>query len=174
MIQPKKKGRGITVMVWGAYYGAGEQSNLLRLARDPNSLRQGYSAASYVGVLEDQVPTLWEPGLMFMQDNAPIHKSRLARQWFVDNGIDVLEWPPYSPDLNPIEHLWFRLKKYVYDVRPDIEEVSGGVDHIQEVLYDALEKAWTMIDAKIMEDLGRSMERRVRAVVDADGWYTKY
>ena len=174
MIQPKKKGKDISVIVWGAFYGVGEQSNLLRLARDLNSGRQGYSAASYVGILDEALPTLWEPGLLFMQDNASIHTSRLARQWFQENSIDVLEWPPYSLDLNPIEHLWYRLKKNVYDVRPDIEEVGGGDEHIQEVLYDALEQAWVRIDGKIMEDLVRSMERRVKAVIAADGWYTKY
>ena len=174
MIQPKKKGKDVSVMVWGAFYGVGEQSNLLRLARDPNSGRQGYSAASYVGVLDEALPTLWEPGLLFMQDNASIHTSRLARQWFQENGIEVLEWPPYSPDLNPIEHLWYRLKKNVYDIRPDIEEVGGNVDHIQEVLYDSLEQAWVRIEGKVMEDLVRSMQRRVKAVIAADGWYTKY
>ena len=58
MIQPKKKGEDIGVMVWAAFYGVGEQSNLVRLARDPESHRQGYSAASYIGVLNDQLPTL--------------------------------------------------------------------------------------------------------------------
>ena len=109
-----------------------------------------------------------------MQDNASIHTSRLARQWFQVNGVEVLEWPPYSPDLNPIEHLWYRLKKNVYDVRQDIEELGGDVDHIQEILYDSLEQAWVRIEGKIMEDLVRSMERRVKAVIAADGWYTKY
>ena len=91
MIQPKKKGKDISVIVWGAFYGVGEQSNLIRLARDPNSARQGYSAVSYVAVLDDQLPTLWEPGLLFIQDNASIHTSRLARKWFAENGVEVLE-----------------------------------------------------------------------------------
>ena len=83
-----------------------------------------------MGVLDEALPILWELGLLFMQDNASIYTSRLARQWFEENGIDVLEWPPYLPDLNPIEHLWYRLKKNVYDVRLDIEEVGGNVDHV--------------------------------------------
>lgn len=109
-----------------------------------------------------------------MQDNASIHISRLARQWFEENGIDVMKQPPYLLDLNLIEHLWYRLKKHVYDVRPDIEEVGGNKEYIQEVLYEALEKVWTLVEPKIMEDLVRSMERWVRIVVDADRWYTKY
>ena len=144
------------------------------MGRDPEAKRQGYSAASYVGVLEDQLPSIWEPGLIFMQDNAPIHTSRLARDWLEEQGIDVSKWPPYSPDLNPIKHLWFWLKKLVYTVRPDIEEVGGDAEHVREELYEALEKAWTLIDPKLMEDLVRSMKRQVKAVIKAKGWYTKY
>jgi len=39
----------------------------------------------------------------FQQDNAPQHTSRLAHRWFHNHGVDLLDFPPYSPDLNPIE-----------------------------------------------------------------------
>jgi transposase len=53
------------------------------------------------------------PKVMFQQDGAPSHTSKLTKQWLVDHGISVFPHPPSSPDLNPIEPVWHELKKII-------------------------------------------------------------
>ena len=52
-------------MVWGAIWYGG-RSDLVIMERDEESKKGGYSAKSYLAVMEDQLPTIWEPGMVFM------------------------------------------------------------------------------------------------------------
>ena len=64
------------VMVSAAFWGDGERSDLLILERDFESKKQGYSANSYLALLEDLVLPNYIDDLIFMQDNAPIYIAK--------------------------------------------------------------------------------------------------
>ena len=174
MIEETPKGKGVSIMVWAAFAGAGAKSDLIILDRDFESKKHGYSANSYIKVLEEAIPTVWEPEFTFMQDNAPIHKAKKTTKWFLDQGISLVKWPPYSPDMNPIEHIWFKLKKRVYEANPDIENISSGEEKVREELGKALQAAWELIPQEFFDALWESMPRRIAAVIEAEGWQTKY
>ena len=77
-------------------------------------LNGGVNSEMYVKVLEDeffQSISCYvdeEKEWWFQQDNASCHKSKYTQKWFADNHIKLLEWPPQSPDMNPIECLELR------------------------------------------------------------------
>jgi transposase len=52
-----------------------------------------------------------KPGDVVVMDNLSVHKAPAVRQWIEKAGAELLYLPPYSPDLNPIEKAWAKLKQ---------------------------------------------------------------
>ncbi|KAF2229036.1 hypothetical protein EV356DRAFT_540027, partial [Viridothelium virens] len=82
-------------------------------------------------------------------------------------------WPPYSPDLNPIEHLWWALKNHVLEAYPHLAE-QGNTKEATENLIKACQEQWWKIRRSLLRKLIQSMPRRIKAVIKARGWHTKY
>ena len=51
--------------------------------------------------------------IIFMQDGAPCHRSKIVKKFLEENHVTTLDWPGNSPDLNPIENLWAKMKDLV-------------------------------------------------------------
>jgi hypothetical protein len=108
-----------------------------------------------------------------MQDNARIHTARVVVDFMAEHGITTLEWPPYSPDLNPIEHLWWVLKKMVFKRYPQYSNYSRAHEE-WESFCEALKTCWRAIPGALIKALIMSMPRRLAACRKARGWQTKY
>jgi hypothetical protein len=100
----------------------------------------------------------------FQQDNPTIHTGRVATRWFATHGIDLIEFPPYSPDLSPIENLWANLKRRVehHNAR-DTTELSHH-----------LSQEWTATDPSFLSHTVHSMPRRCKLVVQKKGHKIHY
>lgn len=66
------------------------------------------------------VPTL-KPGQTVILDNASFHKGVTIFDLIIQAGCELLYLPPYSPDLNDIEHCWFPLKNTIRKSRSNFD-----------------------------------------------------
>jgi transposase len=143
------------------------------MAGDPDSPQGGVTAKRYIEVLEEYLPTILNHNSIFMQDNAKIHKAHIVRDWFINEGIELMDWPPYSPDLNPIENLWKRLKDEIIQAHPELVTM-GNSDPAMDYLISCAQEAWETLAEELLNKLASGMQTRVDAVIKAKGWYTKY
>ena len=54
-----------------------------------------------------------------MQNNAPGHRGKKTQAEIQRRKMSKIIWPPYSPDLNPIEIIWDKIKDYLQDNFPE-------------------------------------------------------
>lgn len=151
------------VMVWGCfgYLGTG-----------PLSVISGtMNATKYMATLNEHLIPLfnsWYPSGsgMFQHDNAPCHKARSVKAMLENAGVEVMSWPPYSPDLNPIENLWAIVKEKLHvAVYTTTSELAAKINDI-----------WTNDpDVKnACQNLIEGMPRRIAACIAAKGGVLKY
>lgn len=68
------------------------------------------------------LPELWL-GAIVVRDNLPAHKVSGIQELIESVGASVLYLSPYSPEFNPIEHLWSKLKTYLRSLAARSEEL---------------------------------------------------
>ena len=156
---------GGSVHVWGAI-SSNSRSDLIILRENVNGER-------YKRVLNDHLmpwasASLGDPQVdwKFQDDNAPAHRARCVQEEKQRLGIRSISWPPRSPDLNPIEHVWNFLKWKMARRVPRLNSIAQ--------LATALKEEWSAIPQERIRSLIASMPNRVRSVITAKGGSTSY
>lgn len=152
---------GGSIMVWGCFAANGVGELVL--------VEGIMTGASYVELVRNNVQKSARKlhlgrRFVFQQDNDPKHTSKIAKEYFKKSKINVLDWPPQSPDLNPIEILWSILEA----------KIPKHQRRNKTEFFVALKEAWESIDIDTTSKLVRSLPRRLAAVRKNKGGATKY
>ena len=92
----------------------------------------------YTGTCDSAIFNLWVkdfllpeliPGTTIVMDNASIHKSDETKKLVKSYKCKILFLPAYSPDLNPIEHLWSRIKSIIKKCVLNFKTLADTIDY---------------------------------------------
>ncbi|UYV69431.1 hypothetical protein LAZ67_6003583 [Cordylochernes scorpioides] len=143
--RPTVRQRGI--MVWGAI-AYDSRSPLLRI--------QGtMTAKRYVDAVLRPVTLPYlqgVPNALYQQDNARPHTARISQQALQD--VQMLPWPPYSPDLSPIEHVWDIIGRHLHALPQPRSE---------DELWQMVEREWRAIPQDAIRTLTLYLDVLLRA-----------
>lgn len=109
-------------------------------------------------------PSLVDKKILFHQDNAPAHKSFLVMAKLDEYGFDVVNHPPYSPDLAPSDFFLFgNLKNHI----------AGRHFSTNEEVKVAVEAFFDSKDESFYEEGIKAYEDRLRKCIELHGEYTE-
>ena len=90
--------------------------------------------------------------LVLQHDNARPHTARVTTQYLANQNINVMDWPAFSPDMNPIEHIWDALGRRV--------RAQGPFPNLRQ-LEVTLVQEWNNLPQQLIQDVIGSMRRRL-------------
>ena len=142
------------MIVWGSF-SLSEQLPLVRLQGKQN----GQSYAELIG--NSFFYQIMSEEFILVHDNAACRTAQVVK-----DKIDVLDWPAYSPGLNPIQNLWSYIVRNIY--------ADGKVYDDVDELWEAIQQCWESIPKKIIKALVKSMPKRMINLLENGGRSLKY
>jgi transposase len=152
---PKQQGGGFKVMFWGcfSFWSRGPLS----------AITEKINADEYLKLVKNVIEAELDASprsLTFMQDHAA-HKQKKVMEYFAQKHIQVLNWPPQSPDINPIELIWAIIEQKLYS--------ENSFPNTKDELITRVYKIWNDIPEETLERLCNGVIHRLRTVVVANG-----
>ena len=152
-------------MWWGSFIGQQKGPGLVQRPEWGKMNATTYSQR-ILPLVDDWMQNHCAADTQFMQDNAPCHSAAHTKREIEARGIRVINWPPFSPDLNPIEHVWNWMKDYIQ------KNYSRKLSCAQ--LEEAVVQAWNAVPEDFLENLIKSMPCRINSVLMSGGGHSRY
>ncbi|GFY35677.1 transposable element Tcb1 transposase [Trichonephila clavipes] len=120
-------------------------------------------------ILEQHVQLFWGAmfaEFLFMDDNARPNHANIVDECLQPEDITRMDWPAYSPNLNPIEHVWDMLSRRIAARQPPPTCLLE--------LWRTLLDEWCNISQDQTDNLILSMTRRCKACIASSERHTPY
>ena len=125
------------------------------------------NSTKYIEILSNYlIPNadrLFQNNWFLQQDKHPTHRS-IETTRFLNNNIEVIDWPRYSADLSPVENLWPILKRNVRKRQPQTAM------ELEDYIYEE----WDQLDNKYISSLCKSIHNRIEMCIENNGEKIKY
>jgi transposase len=147
----------LAVMVWGGI-GLGYRTPLFRCC---NSI----TAQTYCTMLDEDgmiehINSFYGAlSYLYQQDGARPHTAKSTITFLREKILLLDNWPPYSPDLSPIEMVWSFIKK----------ALRGNRFNSSEQLFAAIEEIWNNLSQEYIDSLVSSFPHRLQVTIEIDG-----
>ena len=163
-LNPTIKHRGGFLQVWSCLSSSG--------VGDLIKIEGRITGELYVDILRHHAVSsgmrLIGYNFILQQDIDPKHCSRVAKNYLNEMAqkgvLELMTWPPQSPDLNIIEHIW------VYLDRKKVEHAPRNA----EECFEVLQREWHNIPQDFITNLYESISWRILAVIKAKGGHSSY
>lgn len=129
--------------------------------------QKGICSRAYLEqVLEPIVFPLFETfgsDYIYMEDGSKVHKGK-ARLPRLEHGVRGFNWPPSSPDLNPIEKVWRWMKGQL--------NAMPYKPRTKEALMEAIQKLWDQVDPHDYRHYTEQLTCKIEDVIHVRGLAT--
>ena len=118
-------------------YSGTSVSTIAILSEEGVKARYSYTgsltAKLFVLYLETSVLPILENGQTLIMDRHPVHRAKIVQSYLKQNNVKFLYLPAYSPELNPIEEAFSKIKQYIK------KQKARTVDELSKVLKKAFD-----------------------------------
>lgn len=122
------------------------------------------NSKKYIDILYEQLIPIYTFDFVLQQDNSPIHTAKIVKDFLKRFNVKTLNFPPNSPDLNPIENIWHLIKHNM----SKITDLTN--DNFKEKIIECCEN----IDYINIHNVISNMHIRVQKVIDNNGGHIDY